>query len=119
MAETRVVRLKRGAPAGRLCDVRIDRRSMWGNPFIVGAPLPVPGLGRIMIHDRAQAVNWYWRWLAGDPMLKGFMEPERRNILARVHELKGRRLGCWCAPELCHGNILALLADGRLAIPEE
>lgn len=25
----------------------------------------------------------------------------------RVHELKGKRLGCFCAPEPCHGDIIA------------
>jgi hypothetical protein len=25
----------------------------------------------------------------------------------RVHELKGRTLGCFCKPEACHGEIIA------------
>jgi hypothetical protein len=32
---------------------------------------------------------------------------------AAKHELKGKRLVCWCAPELCHGDTLAAIADGR------
>ncbi|MGI3201779.1 DUF4326 domain-containing protein [Streptomyces sp. GLT-R25] len=36
---------------------------------------------------------------------------ERPELLALVPELRGRTLACWCAPELCHGDILAELAD--------
>lgn len=33
------------------------------------------------------------------------------ELLAQVRALRGRTLACWCAPELCHGDILAELAD--------
>jgi hypothetical protein len=26
-------------------------------------------------------------------------------------EIKGKVLGCWCAPKPCHGGVLAELAD--------
>ncbi|MFJ5533270.1 DUF4326 domain-containing protein [Streptomyces sp. NPDC093261] len=35
----------------------------------------------------------------------------RPDLLAQVPELRGRTLACWCAPELCHGDILAEVAD--------
>lgn len=36
----------------------------------------------------------------------------RPDLVARVHELRGRILGCWCKPKYdCHGDIWALLAD--------
>lgn len=28
-----------------------------------------------------------------------------------LHELKGKVLGCWCAPNSCHGDVLTELAD--------
>ena len=31
--------------------------------------------------------------------------------MAQLPELKGKVLGCWCAPEGCHGDVLAELAD--------
>jgi len=39
-------------------------------------------------------------------------------LLGKVHLLKGKRLGCWCKTKenphaLCHGDVLAALADGR------
>ena len=35
----------------------------------------------------------------------------RPDLLALVPELRGRTLACWCAPELCHADILAEIAD--------
>ncbi len=111
MAETSVVRLRgrdydRALREGRA--VFVARPSHWGNPFRVR-----PG------RDRLQAVHLYWRWLAGDPTL-AHIEPRRRAwILANVHRLRGQALGCWCAPELCHGDILALLAEGELEVRDD
>lgn len=36
---------------------------------------------------------------------------ERPDLLALVPELRGRTLACWCAPLLCHAEVLAVLAD--------
>nr|WP_241267136.1 DUF4326 domain-containing protein [Streptomyces scabichelini] len=36
---------------------------------------------------------------------------ERPDLLALVPELHGKTLACWCAPELCHADVLAELAD--------
>ncbi|MFD8999669.1 DUF4326 domain-containing protein [Streptomyces sp. NPDC059582] len=36
---------------------------------------------------------------------------ERPELLDRVVELHGRALACWCAPEPCHADVLAELAD--------
>jgi hypothetical protein len=36
---------------------------------------------------------------------------ERPDLLDQVSALRGKTLACWCAPELCHGDILAELAD--------
>ncbi|MGW6918567.1 DUF4326 domain-containing protein [Kitasatospora sp. NPDC054939] len=38
----------------------------------------------------------------------------RPELLALVPGLRGRRLGCWCAPLPCHADVLAELADGGL-----
>ncbi len=35
----------------------------------------------------------------------------RPELLALVPPLRGRRLGCWCAPLPCHADVLADLAD--------
>jgi hypothetical protein len=33
------------------------------------------------------------------------------GLINDVHELRGRDLACWCAPEPCHGDVLLRLAN--------
>jgi hypothetical protein len=70
-------------------DVYIGRPSKWGNPFTIGRD-----------GDRAAVICKYRSWIAEQP-----------DLLACLHELHGKRLGCWCHPKPCHGDILAELAD--------
>lgn len=70
--------------------VRIDRGSPWGNPFL----LPEDG-------DRPTVIAAY-----ADHYL-----PHKPSLLSKIHELRGKALGCWCAPESCHGDVLANLAQ--------
>jgi len=84
----RVVHCKR-APY----DVYIGRPSKWGNPFIIGRD-----------GTRAQVIAEYRAWLLKQPAL-----------LASLAELDGRVLGCWCAPQACHGDVLIELRNAQLA----
>ena len=36
---------------------------------------------------------------------------ELLELLALLPDLRGRRLGCWCAPLPCHAMVIAELAD--------
>lgn len=63
----------------------------WGNPYRIG----VDG-------DRVVVLAQYAEWLADQPKLR-----ERARI-----ELRGKVLGCWCAPKPCHGDFLAAIANG-------
>jgi hypothetical protein len=49
---------------------------------------------------RAEVIAKFEEWLMEQP-----------ELLAKVVELKGKRLGCWCAPLPCHGDVLARLAE--------
>lgn len=69
---------------------RIDRRGPWGNPF----ELPADG-------DRDTVIRNYEQHYL----------PYKPSLLDRLHELKGKALGCWCAPEPCHGDVLKNGAD--------
>ncbi|AIJ21168.1 DUF4326 domain-containing protein [Amycolatopsis methanolica] len=51
--------------------------------------------------DRAAMVRHYREYLDGRP-----------DLLARLDELSGRVLGCWCAPEPCHGDVLLEHLEG-------
>lgn len=72
----------------------------WGNPFTV----------RNLPFGYDNAIDAYREWLMGQP-----------RLLARLGELGGKTLGCWCAPtgglpgnlygHICHGEVLAALAD--------
>ena len=85
---TWVVNIKR-----ERCDVRIDRSTRWGNPFRIG----IDG-------DRDQVCDLHAEWIQTQP-----------HLLAALHKLKGKRLGCWCKPRRCHGDTLKKLID---ALPE-
>lgn len=78
----------------------------WGNPF------------KDALQTTAgwqSAVDRYRTWILEQPQL-----------LARLAELRGKRLGCWCAPagglpgelhgQVCHGEVLAALADRWCAV---
>jgi len=51
---------------------------------------------------RAEVIAAYRERLLGRP-----------DLLALVSQLRGRRLGCWCAPLPCHADVIAELADAR------
>jgi hypothetical protein len=94
MAHPLVVHCKRAR-----FDVYIGRPSVWGNPFGGGAAMG----GRSTRVGRDVALELYADWIRNQ---KALIERARR-------ELRGKVLGCWCAPGRCHGDILAKLANER------
>lgn len=69
-------------------DVYIGRGSMFGNPFYIGRD-----------GDRALVIDKYKAWFT-----KRLEDPKfKKAVLA----LKGKRLGCYCKPKACHGDIIA------------
>lgn len=75
-------------------DVLIDRSGMWGNPFLLGRD-----------GGRDEVIAKYRAWLIRNPAL-----------MARLPELAGLTLGCWCKPEPCHGDVLAELATPLVTV---
>lgn len=69
-------------------DVYIGRGSKWGNPYKIG----VAG-------DRAKVISLYREHLIRQ-LRKGIISKE--DLL----ELDGKRLGCFCKPHACHGDVL-------------
>jgi hypothetical protein len=63
--------------------------SPFANPFKIG-----PDGGR------SDVIQRYRSWILGRP-----------DLLGRLHELRGRPLACWCAPEACHADVIAALVD--------
>jgi len=66
-----------------------------GNPFVIGQH-----------GDRAKVIDMYRRYavtrFATDPA-----------FAKRVRGLKGKRIGCWCKPNACHGDVLKALAESE------
>lgn len=99
-----------GTKAGlaRICPTRVVNRrydsfdvyigrgkgSVWGNPF----SHEPDSLALYQVATREESILQYEAWL-----------PTQRHILERLPELRGLRLGCWCAPQDCHGRILVKL----------
>lgn len=72
--------------------VYIGRPSIWGNPY----SHEKDSLAQWRVKTRAEAIECYEAWLLNRP-----------DLLARLPELDGKWLGCWCRPLSCHGEVLA------------
>jgi len=66
--------------------------SIWRNPFEIEL-----GCGRKCVLERYEA---YVR--------------SRPELMAQLHTLKGKALGCWCKPKACHGDVLVKLIEETL-----
>lgn len=75
--------------AGAIDAVYVGRGSKWGNPFHIGPS-----------GTRDQVVEKYHDYILSQP-----------ELLAKLGELTGRNLACWCAPKRCHADILLELAN--------
>ena len=63
---------------------KISQKSCkWGNPYEVGQ------------YGRKEAIRLYQQYLLGD-----------QNLQESLPDLRGKILGCWCAPSKCHAEIL-------------
>jgi hypothetical protein len=91
MQNTTVVNLKIAA-----YDVYIGRKmpgkaaSIWENPYEIGRD-----------GARSEVIEKYETYIKNTP-----------NLIAQLPSLKGLRLGCWCKPNPCHGDVLVRLLEG-------
>ena len=35
------------------------------------------------------------------------------ELMSSLHELRGKKLGCWCKPKFCHGDVLVKLFNEK------
>jgi hypothetical protein len=70
-------------------DIFIGRGSKWGNPFYIGKD-----------GTRKEVIEKYLHYIL-----------EKQDLMDSLHELKGKRLGCYCKPLKCHGDILIDLIE--------
>lgn len=71
-----------------LYDVYIGRGSIFGNPYEIG----IDG-------NREEVMARYIKWF--DFMVRDDI------FIKELNKLDGKILGCFCNPELCHGDIIA------------
>ena len=71
-------------------DVYIGRPSKWGNPFTIGKD-----------GTRDEVCDKYEEWFLNQPEL----------VEECKKELRGKVLGCFCAPKRCHGDFLFKIAN--------
>jgi hypothetical protein len=83
-------------------DVYIGRPSKWGNPFSHKEGTKA----FFKVNSVEEAIRLYTVWLAGQP-----------DLLAALPELRGKTLGCWCAPGPCHGDVLLKWANDEIQVP--
>lgn len=83
MSLPRVVNIKKGDDY----DIYIGRGSEWGNPFVIGQH-----------GDRYECIERYKDYLF-----------QRPNLIEDLYYLAGKRLGCYCKPLACHGDVLVEL----------
>lgn len=88
--------LVRNVSNGGECDVVVHRPARWGNPFVI-----VPG--RV---ERDEVIVMHHNWL-----IRGHASP-----IADLHELRGKTLGCLCAPKPCHADTLARMANNPFTL---
>ena len=88
-----------------LFDVYIGRPSKWGNPFSSKQGT----LADFRVASTEEALASYERWLLSQPEL----------VAMARNELRGKVLGCWCAPKKCHGDILARVANEGPELSDE
>jgi hypothetical protein len=88
MAHPDVVHCKRAR-----YDVYIGRPSKWGNPFQI-----------VRDGARAEVIARYERWVGDQP-----------ELIAQLGELEHKTLGCWYAPNACHGDVLIDEAEFKAA----
>ena len=69
-------------------DVYIGRPSEWGNPYEIGPD-----------GTREEVIA----------LFEASLTSLRKHQIKE--ELKGKILGCWCAPKPCHGDVLARIAN--------
>lgn len=74
-------------------DVYVGRPSPFGNPFEIGKD-----------GNREEVIEKFKNYVYSNPIL-----------LSRIKsELKGKILGCWCAPKHCHAEILVEIANSQI-----
>jgi len=81
-------------------DIYIGRGSKWGNPFTHIKNKETKA--EFIVDSRSEAITKYKEWISNQP-----------ELLNALEELRDKRLGCFCKPKACHGDILVELLQQK------
>ena len=84
MARTTVVNLHKES-----YDVYIGRPSIFGNPFVIGKD-----------GDRKEVIEKYKHHFIKEILTNPY-------FVSELEKLRGKKLGCYCSPQECHGDVIA------------
>jgi len=76
-------------------DIYCGRRSSWGNPFVIGSD-----------GDREEVISKSKRYILN--------RLNRCSGVSILSKMKGKKLGCFCAPLTCHVDFIAELVNAKL-----
>lgn len=83
-------------------DIYIGRGSKWGCPYTIIKDRPT--LAKEIVNSKEEALSKYKEYVLNSP-----------ELMESLDELDGKVLGCFCKPELCHGDVLLeLIAQKKL-----
>lgn len=87
---------------------RRGRGMHFGNPF----SHLLSSIATVRVSSRAESITAFRKWLLLEDYLD--VEPQRRDwIIANMHMLRGKRLGCFCHPLPCHGDVYVEILEGE------
>jgi len=85
-------------------DIYIGRGSKWGNPFTTNKDKET--LASEIVETSEEAISKYKEYVLNTP-----------DLMQSLDELEGKRLGCFCKPKPCHGDVLLeLLSQKKLKV---
>ena len=77
---------------GNSITVRIDRKTIFGNPFVIGRD-----------GTRDEVIRKFTKHMH-DEYAAGGEYQRKMNSLATLVKCRNVHLACWCSPEACHGS---------------
>lgn len=84
-------------------DILIDRTTIWGNPYSHKDGT----LAKFKVKTKAESIRKYREYVLDNP-----------ELLAKLSELEGKTLGCWCKPDSCHGDVLVELGSRKVNLED-
>jgi len=91
-------------------DVYIGRGSKWGNPFTHIKDRNTKA--EYIVSTREESIERFREYI--------YHKIQTGEIsVEELYELQGKRLGCFCKPKSCHGDILVEIIQAIIEMSEE